>query len=171
MIDNNHASKLRIDDLGMVNLRNEVYKCYYFKLHDSKSKKISRLEQELIDSNELRKQQITELGLLRQEEKIKNEHEIEKIRSKYDQDVNGVKKRLKEEIEAAREEIRVRDERIRRLNERVNELEEGLISTRNDNKRLKEVLEREKNECYSLIEAEKNTIKRSCSHQLKVYSF
>lgn len=132
------------------------------------SKKICRLEQELIEANELRKQQITELGFIRQDEKMKNEHELERVRSKYEHELSGLKKRSKEEIESAREELKVRDDRIRRLNEKIRDLEDSLSSGMNENKRLKDSLEREKNDFYSTIDAERNAIKRSYTTQLMV---
>lgn len=126
------------------------------------------MEQEVIETNELRKQQITELGAIRQDEKIKNEREIERIHSKYEHEINSLKKRSRDDIENCKEEIKVRDERIRRLNEKIKDLEESVNSEKNDNRRLKETFEKEKNECYSLIEAEKCSIKRSYSSQLIV---
>lgn len=131
-------------------------------------KKICRLEQELIEANELRKQQITELGFIRQDEKMKNDHDLERVRSKYEHEVSLVKKRAKEETETAREELRAKDERIQRLNERLRDLEDSLSSEKNDNKRLRDALEREKNGCFATIENERSAIKRSCAAQLLV---
>lgn len=136
---------------------------------DEMSQTISRLERELFESNELRKQQITELGLIRQDEKIKNEMEIERIRSSFEHELSAMKKRWKEEKEMSRDDCKVRDERMRRLNERISELEACVNSERGENKRLKEALEREKDDCYSAIEAEKTALKRNYAAQLMVF--
>lgn len=116
----------------------------------------------------MRKQQITELGFIRQDEKMKNDHDIERIRSKYEHELSVLKKRSKEDMESAREELKAKDERVQRLNEKLRDLEDSLNSEKNDTKRLKDALEREKNDCYSKIENERSAIKRSYTAQLMV---
>jgi hypothetical protein len=57
-----------------------------------------QLEQELVESNSLRKQQITELGILREDEHKKlqrmNEKEIETININHDNEVSQLKKQI-----------------------------------------------------------------------------
>lgn len=99
---------------------------------------------------------------------MKNELELDRIRSKHEHETSMLKKRFTEDSEAAREELKVRDERVRRLNEKLRDLEDTLSSERNENKRLKETLEREKKEFYATLESERNSIKRSYTAQLNV---
>jgi len=86
-----------------------------------------QLEQELLETNSLRKQQITELGLLREDEKIKlsktSELEIETMRSNHEQEINQLKKQMKQHREDANIEIARLNDEILRLQKIIKDLE------------------------------------------------
>lgn len=86
-----------------------------------------QLEQELLETNSLRKQQITELGLLREDEKIKlsktSELEMETMRSNYEQEINQLKKQMKQHREEANIEIARLNDEILRLQKVIKDLE------------------------------------------------
>lgn len=138
--------------------------------------RLLKTEQDLIESDSLRKQQIMELGLLRDDEKTKlsrsNELELENIKHRYEQDLASYKKQFKDENERLREELKATqkqcDERCRRLNEKIVDLEESLKHSHMESKKLRECLDKEKNERYSTVEAEKASVKKYYSSQLNV---
>lgn len=136
--------------------------------------KIIQLEQELVDANSLRKHQIAELGLLREDEKIKlnrnYEAEIENLKIKIDQDELIQKKKLKEvedRYEADLDRLQKQaEERVRKLNQVIGGLEEDLEKSKIEVRKLKETLDKEKNDSFIRIEEEKNTVKKYCQNQI-----
>lgn len=127
-----------------------------------------------MDANCLRKHQIAELGLLREDEKNKlnrnYENEIDNLKIKIDQDELLYKKRIKEIEESCEIEIqrlqKQSDERIRKLSGTIEELEESLEKIRLENRKLKDTLDREKNDSFVRIEEEKNSVKKYCQNQI-----
>ncbi|RNA36100.1 hypothetical protein BpHYR1_027739, partial [Brachionus plicatilis] len=120
---------------------------------------------ELVDANSLRKHQIAELGLLREDEKNKinrnYETEIENLKIKIDQDELVHKKKLKEieqRYEADLERLQKQsEERVKKLNNSISELEDDLEKSRIEIRKLKDTIDREKNDSFVRIEEEKNS--------------
>lgn len=124
----------------------------------------------------MRKHQIAELGLLREDEKNKlnrnYEIEIESLKIRLDQEESSFKKRLKELTEDYENQMvlfsKQSDERIKKLSEKLIDLEDELKMARNEIKRLKDLLEKEKKDCLNRIEEEKITLRKNFQTQLAV---
>lgn len=162
VMDNNQACRCKIDELT--------------KTINGLELKIVQLEQELVEANSLRKHQITELGILREDEKNKinrnYELEIESLKTKIEQDEMSFKKKFKEISEEYESRMKLyakqSDERAKNLNGTIIDLEDELKMLRGEIKRLRESLDKEKSESYMRIEEEKNSIKKKFQNQMIV---
>ena len=76
---------------------------------DDLEKQVQDMREEVVHANQLRKQQLVELGLLREEEKQKLQHEhdskVSKLRSQMEQQKLEVEKRLNAEMEKTLEKV------------------------------------------------------------------
>ena len=134
---------------------------------------VLHLKQELVESNSLRKQQIIELGVLRDDEKTRlkqeKEMEIESMALKFEQEKAKLRETLMQENEASKEELnRELKLTICELNERCQKQEDVLNELKNENLRVRESYERDKNELHIKLEEEKIAIKNCYHSQIKV---
>ncbi len=135
-----------------------------------------QLEQELLETNVLRKQQITELGLLREDEKNhinrSFEKELEAYKIKYEQEIKCLRQKLKEQKEEFESEICViikqADDRCRKNSDKISDLEHNARYLDSENKRLRECLDKEKSENCARYDDEKQTLRKCFQSQVNV---
>jgi centrosomal protein CEP112 len=149
-----------------------------FKTISQLESKFITLEQELIESDRLRKQQITELGLLRQEEKEKltrnHELEIENIKSLHEEENSNLAIQLKQQYENSYDELKA----IKlKLNEQEKEfqsekiiLEEKIKLLEAEKSKTLDSFGKEKNNYLSKIEEEKTSLQKHFQILIKVFN-
>ena len=160
--ENNLQCKAKVDELSKVKSVLEM--------------KIVQLEQELIEANALRKQQICELGILREDEKSRInrsfEKELDAYRDKHEQEIKFMRAKLREQKEELESEIRClikqSDERCRKCAEKLAELEHNARYMDAENKRLRESLDKEKQDKCSRFEDEKSSLRKFFQSQVNV---
>ena len=138
--------------------------------------KLAELQRELSDANSLRKTQIIELGILREDEKIKliREKELELENLKLDMELS--KKNLLEEIarlkEAHKEEIKTllfnTNQEKKNLNELAAALEENNKNLKAENLRIFHMNDKSFKEVLNRIEDEKNHVKKPYQSRIMV---
>ena len=143
------------------------------------------LKEELIESNTLRKQQIVELGILREDEKqkIMREHDLQMQRMKMDFDDTQHKckhyfeQQFEEQEDKANSQIKMLEkdfnERTNKQNGILQDLQKTIQELKDENKRLKEHYEHELHETMVKFEEERNALKKhynACNWVIKTSS-
>jgi centrosomal protein CEP112 len=124
----------------------------------------------------LRKQQIVELGLLRDDEKARLtrsfEKELDAVKQMHETEIKCLKQKLKDQREELENEIRVlikqSDDRSRKLNDRVQEMEHTIKILDCENRKLRDCLEREKNDLLAKLDEEKQSTKKHFQNRINV---
>ncbi|KAL8592673.1 hypothetical protein ACOMHN_037613 [Nucella lapillus] len=139
---------------------------------------VTDLREDLVQSNQLRKQQLVELGLLREEEKQKmqrdHEAEIGHIRADGEQQRLEMQKMHSIETEKLLEKTNDRlksiereyMERGKKSSETITELQNSIKLLRDDIKKAKEAAENRVSEVRSQSEEEKHSLKKQYSSNL-----
>ncbi|XP_056023139.1 centrosomal protein of 112 kDa-like isoform X2 [Ostrea edulis] len=161
--------------------QNELYelKCRVQEKQDKDTKKITQherqiqeLREEVVQANQLRKQQLVELGLLREEEKQKmlREHESEviKLRSEMEQQRLDLQKTHSTELEKMLEKTNVRlkdiereyNERGQKATETMGELQANINHLRDEVKRVRNVGDKKCQDIEHRYEEEKKSVKK-----------
>jgi centrosomal protein CEP112 len=135
-------------------------------------KQVMQLREELIEANTLRKQQIVELGILREDERQKlvqeYETQIVMMRQEYDQ-VQHTRKgfyeqQLVQQDERNQTQTKILenefDERLQKQNALIKELQQNLQEAKDENKKTKDVYENEFNNLLIKFDEERNSIKK-----------
>lgn len=147
--------------------------------HNQDAKTISELEQqlrslkeEMLQSDSLRKQQLVELGLLREEErqKVQREHETEvrQLRSEVDQYRISLQKEHSTQMEEAMQQTNVRlkdiekdySNRLENASETTRELQLTIEQLREESQVAKSNMELQLSETVSKLEDEKELLRR-----------
>ncbi|KAK3093597.1 hypothetical protein FSP39_017877 [Pinctada imbricata] len=164
--------------------RNEMYEleCRTQEKQDRDAKKISQYErqiqelrEEVVQSNQLRKQQLVELGLLREEEKQKmlreHESEMSKLRSQMEQQRLELQKTHSTELERMLEKTNTRlkdiekeyNERGQKATETIGELQATINHLREEVKRVKETGDRKASDIGQKYDNDKKSMKKQYS--------
>lgn len=140
---------------------------------------IAELQREVADANSLRKNQIIELGILREDEKIKliKEKDLEIEQLKMEAEVN--KKSIREEMnklkEAQKEEIKTIlfncNHEKKNLADHISTLEDNVKSLKYENQRILQINDQNIKEAFNRLESEKCIIKRPLQSRIKVDTF
>ncbi|XP_071162463.1 centrosomal protein of 112 kDa-like isoform X4 [Mytilus edulis] len=167
--------------------RNEVYdiECRFKEKQDKDSKKIHMMEkqiqelrEEVVQANQLRKQQLVELGLLREEEKQKmqrdHEAEVSKMRSEMEQQRLELQKSHSTELEKMLEKTnnRLKDiereynERGNRAAETINELQNTISHLRDEIKRIKDSGDKKLKDTTTKQEEDRRNMKKNYTTNL-----
>ncbi|XP_070185125.1 trichohyalin-like isoform X3 [Littorina saxatilis] len=148
------------------------------KLSGELEAQVVELREELVQANQLRKQQLVELGLLREEEKQKmqRDHEAEfaRLRTDAEQQRLELQKTHSAETERLLEKTNDRLKNIEReymekgkkSSETISELHNAIKHLRDDIKRAKENAEARVTEIRSQAEEEKSSLKKQYSSNL-----
>ncbi|XP_061173000.1 centrosomal protein of 112 kDa-like isoform X3 [Saccostrea echinata] len=168
--------------------QNELYelKCRVQEKQDKDVKKMSQYErqiqelrEEVVQANQLRKQQLVELGLLREEEKQKmlREHESEviKLRSEMEQQRLDLQKTHSTELEKMLEKTNARlkdiereyNERGQKATETIGELQANINHLRDEVKRVRDVGEKKCQDISQRYEDEKKSIKKQYNSNME----
>ena len=135
-------------------------------------KQILQLNEELIESNTLRKQQIVELGILREDEKQKiiREHElyVQRLKMDFEEAQHKCKhffeQQFEEQEDKANSQIKMLEkdfnERTNKQNGILQDLQKTIQEIKDENKRLKEHYEHELHETMVKFEDERNALKK-----------
>ncbi|XP_065942941.1 centrosomal protein of 112 kDa isoform X4 [Magallana gigas] len=161
--------------------QNELYelKCRIQEKQDKDTKKITKYElqiqelrEEVVQANQLRKQQLVELGLLREEEKQKmlreHENEVTKLRSEMEQQRLDLQKTHSTELEKMLEKTNSRlkdiereyNERGQKATETIGELQANINHLREEIKRVRDVGEKKCQDVSQRYEDEKKSVKK-----------
>lgn len=161
--------------------QNELYelKCRIQEKQDKDTKKITKYElqiqelrEEVVQANQLRKQQLVELGLLREEEKQKmlreHENEVTKLRSEMEQQRLDLQKTHSTELEKMLEKTNSRlkdiereyNERGQKSTETIGELQANINHLREEIKRVRDVGEKKCQDVSQRYEDEKKSVKK-----------
>ncbi|XP_078313646.1 centrosomal protein of 112 kDa-like isoform X6 [Crassostrea virginica] len=161
--------------------QNELYelKCRVQEKQDKDTKKITQYErqiqelrEEVVQANQLRKQQLVELGLLREEEKQKmlreHESEVTKLRSEMEQQRLDLQKTHSTELEKMLEKTNARlkdiereyNERGLKATETIGELQANISHLRDEVKRVRDVGEKKCQDVSQRYEDEKKSVKK-----------
>lgn len=161
--------------------QNELYelKCRVQEKQDKDTKKITKYElqiqelrEEVVQANQLRKQQLVELGLLREEEKQKmlreHENEVTKLRSEMEQQRLDLQKTHSTELEKMLEKTNSRlkdiereyNERGQKATETIGELQANINHLRDEIKRVRDVGEKKCQDVSQRYEDEKKSVKK-----------
>ncbi|CAH1794459.1 unnamed protein product [Owenia fusiformis] len=128
--------------------------------------------EETVQSNQLRKQQLVELGLLREEEKQKlqrdHEAQVSKVKSQMEQQKLDLQKQNSIETEKMLEKTNLRlkeiekeyTQRTEKQTETINDLHNTIQLLKQDQNRLKQQSEKQLKEVSSKSESEKRQVKR-----------
>ncbi|XP_013402833.1 centrosomal protein of 112 kDa [Lingula anatina] len=139
---------------------------------------VRELREEIVQSNQLRKQQLVELGLLREEEKQKmqrdHEAQVAKLKSETEQQKLSLQKSHSEEIEKNLEKTNVRlreiekeyTQKSQKANEAIAELNKTIDILREEKNRLIQESNKRFSEISSKLEEEKRTMKRQHSNTM-----
>ncbi|PVD38829.1 hypothetical protein C0Q70_01453 [Pomacea canaliculata] len=139
---------------------------------------VSELKEELVQANQLRKQQLVELGLLREEEKQKmqRDHEVELARCRTDAEQQRLElqKMHSSETERLLEKTNERlksiekeySERAKKSAETMAELQGTIKQLRDDSKRVKDAADSKVSEVRNQLEEEKMSLKKQYSSNL-----
>ncbi|XP_063427729.1 centrosomal protein of 112 kDa-like isoform X3 [Mytilus trossulus] len=167
--------------------RNEVYdiECRFKEKQDKDSKKVHMMEkqiqelrEEVVQANQLRKQQLVELGLLREEEKQKmqrdHEAEVSKLRSEMEQQRLELQKSHSTELEKMLEKTnnRLKDiereynERGNRAAETINELQNTISHLRDEIKRIKDSGDKKLKDTTTKQEEDRRNMKKNYTTNL-----
>lgn len=137
---------------------------------------MSELQREIAESNSLRKNQIIELGILREDEKLKlireKELQVEVMKS----EMETFKKTIKEDNarvkEDQKEEIKnllfTSNQEKKNLSELIAALEENNKNLKLENQRILQINEQNLKEAFSRLESEKNTAKKLYQSRIHV---
>ncbi|XP_035824981.1 uncharacterized protein LOC101862025 isoform X2 [Aplysia californica] len=148
------------------------------KASNDSERLIRELREELVQANQLRKQQLVELGLLREEEKQKmhRDHEAEfaRIRTENEQQRLELQKSHNTEMETVLEKTNERlktiekdyADRGNKSAESVAELQSVVAQLRGDIKRSKESSDEKLSELKRQYDEEKQTLRKQYSHNL-----
>ncbi|XP_062621542.1 centrosomal protein of 112 kDa-like isoform X5 [Saccostrea cucullata] len=168
--------------------QNELYelKCRVQEKQDKDVKKITQYErqiqelrEEVVQANQLRKQQLVELGLLREEEKQKmlREHESEviKLRSEMEQQRLDLQKTHSTELEKMLEKTNARlkdiereyNERGQKATETIGELQANINHLRDEVKRVRDVGEKKCQDVSQRYEDEKKSVKKQYNSNME----
>ncbi|KAH9503969.1 hypothetical protein Btru_067472 [Bulinus truncatus] len=140
---------------------------------------IRELREELLQANQLRKQQLVELGLLREEEKQKmhrdHEAELVRVRAEMEQQKLGLQKAHSAEIENVLEKTNQRlgtlekdfTNRAAKSSETITELQAVIKQLREENQRSKESCEKKISDLKHSQEEEKRSLKKKFSHNIE----
>jgi centrosomal protein CEP112 len=143
-------------------------------------KQIMQLKEELIEANTLRKQQIVELGILREDERQKLVQEYETqiliIKQEYDQIQQNRKGFFEQQMAQQDERNQTQskiiekdfDERTQRQNTLIKDLQKNLQDVKDENKKTKEIYENEFNNLLIKFDEERNSIKKHYSNSIAV---
>lgn len=161
--------------------QNELYelKCRVQEKQDKDTKKITKYElqiqelrEEVVQANQLRKQQLVELGLLREEEKQKmlreHENEVIKLRSEMEQQRLDLQKTHSTELEKMLEKTNSRlkdiereyNERGQKATETIGEFQANINHLRDEIKRVRDVGEKKCQDVSQRYEDEKKSVKK-----------
>eukprot|EP00105_Crassostrea_gigas_P003377 XP_011416203.1 PREDICTED: centrosomal protein of 112 kDa isoform X5 [Crassostrea gigas] len=161
--------------------QNELYelKCRIQEKQDKDTKKITKYElqiqelrEEVVQANQLRKQQLVELGLLREEEKQKmlreHENEVTKLRSEMEQQRLDLQKTHSTELEKMLEKTNSRlkdiereyNERGQKATETIGELQANINHLREEIKRVRDVGEKKCQDVSQRYEDERKSVKK-----------
>lgn len=162
ILDTNQANKSKLDEVNKTKTTLEM--------------RIVQLEQELNESNNLRKQQIIELGLLREDEKSRMnrgyEKEIDAYKIKYDQEMRCMRQRIKDQKDELENEIRLlikqSDERCRKFADKLTECEDTIRRLESENDRMRECMEKEKCDLFRKMDEEKLSLRKCFQSQINV---
>jgi centrosomal protein CEP112 len=129
----------------------------------------------LIESDRLRKQQIAELGLLRQEEKEKltrnHELEIENIMAAHEEEKSNLAKQLKDVSKDEIISLRIKlDEKEKWFESEKYILEEKIKSLESEKSKTFDNFGKEKNAYESKIEQEKISLQKHFQIIIKVFN-
>ena len=145
----------------------------------SMERQIQELREEVVQANQLRKQQLVELGLLREEEKQKmqrdHEAEVSKLRSEMEQQRLELQKSHSTELEKMLEKTngRLKDiekeynERGHRAAETINELQNTITHLRDECKRVKEAGDKKLKDFTTKQEEDRKNMKKNYTTNLE----